>query len=59
VYGSRRCDEILRLIDEALDALATDEPVPGPRTAVMERPRRERSRRAPRPTATASTRPAA
>ena len=59
MYGSKRCDEILRLIDEALDGLGTDAPAPGPRTAVLERPRRDRSHRAPRATATASTRPAA
>ena len=59
MYGSKRCDEILRLIDEALDALGTDAPVPGSRTALLERPRRDRSRRPARAAATASTRPAA
>ena len=59
MYGSKRCDEILRLIDEALDGLGTEAPAPGPRTALRERPRRDRSRRAARPAATATTRPAA
>ena len=59
MYGSKRCDEILRLIDEALDALGTDAPSPGPRTALKERPRRQRSRRPAAAPATASTRPAA
>ena len=59
VYGSKRCDEILRLIDEALDGLGTDAPAPGPRTALRDRPRRDRSRRPSRPTAGATTRPAA
>jgi hypothetical protein len=59
VYGSQRCEEILRLIDEALDGLGTDAPAPRPRTALWERPRRDRSRRAVRPAATATTRPAA
>lgn len=39
VYGSKRCDEILRLIDEALDALGVDAPAPAAPSGVRTRRR--------------------
>lgn len=54
VHGSKRCEEILRLIDEALDAFGTEAATPASRG-----PRQERRRPGSRATAGTASRPAA